>query len=197
MEKQKKNCVLESFTRINATPEYVAKNEIARHAISELSNVEQESIVSKEQCVNWLNRYKFFYKNFNGRGPLFFPTLWGFYSLYNDVNRYMNCLKLNNETLTALAGFKEVNLESETSLLKWLVTYESLYHDIPCFEQTENVGYIYLSEKLNIVVSAVDFSDAIEVKNLFSLYYIDLLVKYKLDLCSRTALKELLKTKTK
>ena len=103
---------------------------------------------------------------------------------------FMSCLKLNNQILTALKSFNEVSLEEENSLLEWLVTYESLYHDIPYFEHAENVGYIYLSEKLNIVVSTVDFSHAIEVKKLFSLYYIDMLVKYKLNLSCETALND-------
>lgn len=171
MKELEKNCVLERFKELNATPEYQAKNDIASHAISELSNIDKISIVTKEQCLAWLSRYKFFYKNFKGRGPLFFPTLWEFYILYNDVNMFMSCLRLNNQILTALTSFKEVSLEEENSLLEWLLTHEALHNDIPYFEKPENNDHIYISKKLNILVSSVDYSYAIDFQNIFSESY--------------------------
>lgn len=172
MEQQRKNCVKERFKELNTTPEYQAKNDIARHAISELSNIEQESIVSKEQCVNWLNRYKFFHKNFNGRGPLFYPTLWEFYCLYNDVKMYMDCLFLNKQQISnALKEFKAINLECEASISKWLVANETLNCNMPYFKKSEKNNYIYISEKFSIIISSVDFSNAIDFQNEFIIYY--------------------------
>lgn len=155
---KKENRVLEAFARINATPEYVAKNEIAVHAISEIVKNDSMNIVNKEQCFEWLNRYKHFFNNFKGRSPIFFPTLEEFYNLYFKINGIYYSLDYKDEIFRSLKELKSDSIKVD----KWFEKHEYLLLKIPFSSLDLKDGFIIVSSKHNLFISSVRYKLHIE-----------------------------------
>lgn len=161
------------------------KNECisAVHELKKEKGLSGEVLITSQEIIDWINKYQPVYDSFVVP-PLFFKQEDTFYWIYCDVKRIYEFLFLENEATQALIEYKNVNLNDEIEILKWLVKYEHFHYDLILLHPntiSENgikTGREKLSNGLVTYFNINILKNCIALETILDKYYYGMLNKY-------------------
>jgi hypothetical protein len=160
--------------------DFLIKNQQCKFAYEELIQY-QNNIIAKELYLAWLDKFYSLFKSFD-LPPFYYRAYDEFYKLYDNLNYLNDFFKFEDIAKEALLDFKNLSLDEEIDLLRWLVKYEEcgqnlnlfLYEDID-LEYPENKDYFIIE---NITISTSDIHHLAKFKFIFDKYYNSMLDIY-------------------
>jgi hypothetical protein len=150
-------------------------------AINELKKFEN-SEMTKDKIFNWVRKHNRLFNSFKNypksrRRRLFYDCYTNLFDLYQVIN-------MEEETAQALNEFKNVNLNDELQLLKWLVDYEYLKYNFGTLcgstitEESLASGTGQIPEGINAYFRIELIQNSIDIDTVFEKYYRTMYKKY-------------------
>jgi len=82
------------------------------------------SEITKDEIFNWLSKHNQFFNSFETYPDSENDRV--FYDCYSNLHDLYSVIEMEEETAQALEEFKNINLNDELQLLKWLVSWEHM-----------------------------------------------------------------------
>lgn len=162
------------------TVEDIIRNQTYLNAL-ECELINQKEPLYKYQYKEWLEKYEelFDYDNYH---EIKSDEVDAFFELRHSLSDLKTFSKFNKKSKKGIIAYKKLDLNIESSLLKWLVDYEEVglnvllfNHKFAEYKSSESEEYFMVS---NFKIMKLDFENIVEFLPLFSPNYYKMLEKY-------------------
>lgn len=161
---------------------YMNLNDKSIRAISELKSFGNLGI-TKDEINSWLVQYHPLFISFETYPGSYKDQLF-FYNCYTNLFDLYRVIDMEEETAQALQEFKEVNIDDEMQVLKWLIDFEYLNINFISLvgntitEESIATERGQIIQGLDVFFKTEMIQNCIDFDTVFNQYYIPMIRKY-------------------
>ena len=158
-------------------------NDPSINAINELKCYGNAEI-TKDEINDWILKYQLLFISFESYPESYKDQLF-FYNCYTNLLDLSRVTDMEEETAQALQEFKDLNIDDEIQVLKWLVDFEYLninFISLAGNTLTEELlagGRGQIMKGLDVFFKTEMIQNCIDFDTVFNQYYIPIIIKYK------------------
>lgn len=140
--------------------------------------------ITKDEINGWILKYQLLFISFESYPESYKDQLF-FYNCYTNLLDLSRVINMEEETAKALQEFKEVNIDDEMQLLKWLVDFEYLNINFislvgnTIIEESIAIKRGQIMQGLGVFFKTEMIQNCIDFDTIFNQYYIPIIRKYK------------------